>query len=216
MYEGSAPEIAPATRILAVVRLALIALVAAAIAATFIETSSRETVNPLNFFGYFTMQGNILMVFALLEAALRSLAGREPTRGWTLLRACAVSYMAVIGVVYNTLLIGQAGGATVPWANTVLHVIFPLYAVLDWVLCADRTVIAWRRLWVALIYPAVWTAVVLARGATDGWVPYPFLDPANGYGTVALYCVGIMIVFILAALGSFAATRIPSLRTLRR
>jgi hypothetical protein len=37
--------------------------------------------------------------------------------------------------------------------------------------------------------------VVIIRGATDGWVPYPFLDPANGYGSVAVYCVIIAIAF---------------------
>jgi hypothetical protein len=42
-----------------------------------------------------------------------------------------------------------------------------------------------------LVYPAVWTIVILIRGATDGWVPYPFLDPAQGYGVVAIYCVGV-------------------------
>lgn len=33
------------------------------------------------------------------------------------------------------------------------------------------------------------------------WYPYPFLDPANGgYGTVALYCVGIaVVVFVISA-----------------
>jgi hypothetical protein len=34
-------------------------------------------------------------------------------------------------------------------------------------------------------------AVLQLRDATDGWVPYPFLDPATGYPSVVLYVVGI-------------------------
>jgi len=42
---------------------------------------------------------------------------------------------------------------------------------------------------------------VLARGAIVGWYPYPFLNPANvgGYGGVAAYVIGIMVVFVVAA-----------------
>lgn len=35
--------------------------------------------------------------------------------------------------------------------------------------------------------------VVLVRGATDGWVPYAFLDPASGYLSVFLYVAGIAV-----------------------
>ena len=56
------------------------------------------------------------------------------------------------------------------------------------------------RVWALLVYPAVWTVVVLIRGATDGWVPYPFLNPAQGYGVVAIYCVAILVVFVVVGL----------------
>ena len=70
------------------------------------------------------------------------------------------------------------------WGNNVLHIILPICAVLDWILFADRPTLAWKRLWISLIYPMVWVVVVLIRGATDGWLPYPFLNPATGYGLV--------------------------------
>ena len=35
-------------------------------------------------------------------------------------------------------------------------------------------------MWLHVLYPVVWIAVVLVRGATDGWVPYPFLNPEQG------------------------------------
>lgn len=42
----------------------------------------------------------------------------------------------------------------------------------------------------------MWLAVVLVRGATDGWVPYPLLDPAHGYTAVAITCIGIFAAFL--------------------
>ena len=69
------------------------------------------------------------------------------------------------------------------------------------------------ELWVALIYPVVWIIVVLIRGATDGWVPYPFLNPAQGYGVVALYAVTIAIAAVLFAALIWAASRLHLFRS---
>ena len=88
-----------------------------------------------------------------------------------------------------------------------------MLAALDWLLIGDRKRLPLSRLWLVLIYPATWLTVVLIRGATDGWVPYPFLDPANGYGSIAIVCVGICVAMLLVGLvfvwRSFYAMRIP-------
>ena len=49
---------------------------------------------------------------------------------------------------------------------------------------------------------------MLVRGATDGWVPYPFLDPRNGYGVVAVYCAGITIAVLVTAVLVWAGSRL--------
>jgi hypothetical protein len=67
---------------------------------------------------------------------------------------------------------------------------------------------------VVVTYPLVWLVVVLIRGATDGWVPYPFLDPRIGYGTVALYCVAITAVVLLLAAAVWALSRLRLVRPL--
>ena len=57
--------------------------------------------------------------------------------------------------------------------------------------------ITFRRALVWLGFPLVWTGFTLVRGEIDGRYPYPFLNPANGgYGTVGLYCVGILALFL--------------------
>lgn len=201
----------------AVLRLAVAAGVATAIVATFFDTASRATINPFNFFGFFTMQSNIFTALVLAVTALVALQGRTASTGLQLARACATTYIAVVGIVYNTLLVGLEGGVSLEWANWVLHVALPIYAVLDWILFADRGPQPWRRFWIVLIYPIVWLLVVLVRGATDGWVPYPFLSPAQdgGYATVAIYCVVIALGFALIGAAVWALSRVRLLSVSR-
>jgi hypothetical protein len=183
-----------------------------AIVATFFDTASRSAINPFNFFGYFTMQSNIATLVVLLAAAIYGFRGRRQPPGLELARGCVTTYIVIVGIVYNLLLSGLEGGVTLAWANTVLHVVLPIYAALDWILFADRGPLPWRRFWIVLVYPLVWLAVVLVRGATDGWVPYPFLDPGQGYGVVALYAVGIAVAFAAVGAGVWAVSRVTVIK----
>lgn len=182
-------------------RLAVAVLVLVAVAATVVEAAGRTRINPFNLFGYFTIQSNLLL--AALYAALGTvgLSGRDQPAGSESARAACVTYIVLVGVVYAALLapLGAAGGVPVGWANTVLHLVTPIYAVVDWVLVPERRPLADRAVGLILIYPVLWLGVVLLRGATDGWVPYPFLDPDQGYGRIAVTV--LMIALGVAVFG---------------
>jgi hypothetical protein len=195
-------------RYLAVLRLVAALLTLAAVAATFLSSAERGTVNPFNFFGFFTIQANLLAAAVLLGTAGLGLLGRRQPPWLQLARAATTAYLVVVGIVYNTLLTGLTGGVVLPWANAVLHAVFPIYCLLDWLLIADRGPQPWRRLWLVLAYPVLWTTVVLLRGATDGWVPYPFLGTENGYGALALYVVLIGVAFTVAGALVFGLSRL--------
>ena len=188
----------------AVLRLAVAALVVVAIVATM---AAAAPVVIVNFFGYFTVQGNVIGAVVAVVGAVRLLRGTPGSSTWTVIRWAAASYLAVVGVVYWALLapLGAAGGVAVPWANIVLHLITPVLAVLDLLLAPDRDRPPLRLLPLVLVYPLVWTVVVLVRGATDGWVPYPFLDPSQGYGVVAAWAALVAGVFT----GAAALLRLP-------
>ena len=201
-------------KLFAVLRLGMAILIAVAITATFIDTASRVAINPFNFFGFFTLQSNILASIVLAVAGIRGLQRGKQTKRLMLARASITTYLIIVGLVYNTLLVGVPGGGGIElgWANAVVHIVSPIYVLVDWVFFADRTAQPWRKFWVVFIYPLVWLAVVLVRGATDGWVPYPFLDPATGYGSVAAYSVGIAIgVAVFGAL-VWALSRVRIIR----
>lgn len=77
----------PRAYLFAVIRLAIVVLVVIAIVATFFDTASRATINPFNFFGYFTMQSNIITASVLLLAALATFRGLPQTPLLVLARA---------------------------------------------------------------------------------------------------------------------------------
>jgi hypothetical protein len=76
--------------------------------------------------------------------------------------------------------------------NTVVHTIFPLAVIADWLIDPPAQRIGARASLWWLAYPIGWLVYTMIRGPIAGWYPYPFLDPANGgYGSVAVYAVGI-------------------------
>ena len=63
-----------------------------------------------------------------------------------------------------------------------------------------------------VVHAALWLVVVLVRGATDGWVSYPFLDPAEGYARVASSVIAIAIGVALVAAVVVASSRLGQVR----
>ena len=196
MTSWKRPTLASARTIWAVVTLV-------AIIVTWVETAKSGPVNPLNFFGFFTIQSNSLLTIAAATAGIAGFLRPGPQARWiVVLRSLATVCMVIVGVVYATLLapLGLEGGAPVPWANWVMHYAGPILVAIDWIFARDREPLSWRIAMMQLIYPIAWVTVVLFRGATDGWVPYPFLNPNQGYGVVSFYVAIIAVTFLLVSI----------------
>ena len=173
------------------------------------------TTQVVNFFSFFTVESNIASAVVLAVGAVLLVARPGPdSSGFTLVRASVVTYMVVTGIVYNLLLRGieLPQGSTVGWSNEILHVVAPVYLLLDWLFAPGRVPLAARSIWPVLVFPVVWVVYTLVRGpfvvdavyGNDFWYPYPFLNPvgsANGYLSVVLYVVLIAAVIGLVAAG---------------
>ena len=227
----------PVRILFAVLRLAVAVAIAAAIIAQFAASLAfwRDRgvgnigSNVVNFFSFFTVESNIAAAVVLAVGAVLLIVRPGPDSvAFALTRASVVSYMVVTGVVYNLLLRGieLPQGSTVAWSNEVLHVIAPLYLLVDWLFAPGRSPIAARRIWVVLLFPLVWTAYTLVRGpfvddqvyGNAFWYPYPFLNPftsANGYLSVSFYVVLIAAVIGIVAAGVLWISRRPSARLTR-
>jgi hypothetical protein len=180
----------PALRIL---RLGFAALALTAMAVQFASGSSGSAFRALNFFSFFTIQGNLIAVAVLLAGALGP-GPSSPRRD--LVRGAAVLYLVVIGLVFALLLadLQEQLQLTKPWVDTVLHRVMPVVLAADWLLDPPEHRLALRSALAWLAFPAAWTAYTLVRGAITGWYPYPFIDPAvHSAGRVAVNCVAILV-----------------------
>lgn len=166
----------------------------------------------VNFFSFFTIDSNVGAVVVFAIGAVLLIRGRENPRWFAILRACVTSYMAVTGIVYNTLLRGVdvSEGSVVAWSNEILHVVGPLLIVLDYLFATDRIRLGWTTIRWVVSFPIVWAAYTMIRGPLAyndlaqkrTWYPYPFLDPANspeGYVSVLFYVV--LIAAIIGGVG---------------
>ena len=153
----------------------------------------------VNFFSYFTNLSNFLAAVVLLI----SVFGRSAMSAATLdmLRYASVVNMTVVGLVFAALLRNVDLGSLLPWVNFVLHYVMPVVIVLDWLLQPAAAKLQIKHLGIAFVFPALYLGYTVLRGASVGWYPYPFLNPANvgGYGGVVLYAAGITVTFFVAA-----------------
>lgn len=207
-----------------VLRVAVAAIVLAAIVAQLARSVENAAPSALgtvfvNFFSFFTILSNGLTVGVLIWAAVWWLArGRDAVaepRGLAVAFVCVSTYMIITGIVYNLLLRGielPQGSEPVGWSNEVLHVVAPIFLLLDVLVGPLRRALPWRSVWAIAAFPLVWVAYTLVRGpfvtnpATHErpWYPYPFLNPANfsiGYTGVALYVIGIAAAIVAVGFG---------------
>lgn len=151
----------------------------------------------LNFFSYFTNLSNIFAAVVLVVESVLSWRGKDLGPAWALLRCISVVCMALVGIVFSALLRDVDLGSLLPWINTWLHYVMPVAIVADWLITPPRHAIPYKRVLIAIVFPLVYLAYSLIRGAAISWYAYPFLNPADGgYGPVLLTCLIIAVAFV--------------------
>ncbi|GAA1921484.1 Pr6Pr family membrane protein [Microbacterium aoyamense] len=192
-----------------------------------------------NYFSLFTIVSTIILIVTFVIAGLWSLRnpGRSPEpRGIALAIAGITGPILLLGIVYNALLRGLPSeiALTDPsgihsldvWATESLHVIIPLYLLVDLFFASRRRALSWWSLAVIVAYPLLWLTYTLIRGgltpdpsgAHDWWYPYPFLDPHGGGGwpSVLIYVAVMLVVLVAIGAGIVAVGRLRSRRAAAR
>ena len=197
--------------VLAVVRAAVGVAVLVAIAYQAWLIIDSGVFRPLRFFAFFTIISNLFG--AVLWLWLAAHGRRSRTRTDDLLRGASVLYLVVTFVVVVGLLSGAELSLSNPLVDFIVHKLFPILVVLDWIVDPPETDLRMRDVGLWLLFPLAWVALTLIRGTIDGWYPYPFLDPDNGgYRTVAYHVAAIFAGFLviagaIIALGDFGRDR---------
>lgn len=142
------------------------------------------------FVGYFTILTNLLVAVVMGRAA----AGRPTAPS---LFAATTLYIAVVGIVYHALLAAlyhPTGWRRV--ADQGLHTAVPLLTVAAWLWVFPKRGLTYANPLRWLVYPLGYCAYALARGAADGWYPYPFIDAgAIGLKAALLNAAGLAVAF---------------------
>ncbi len=161
-------------------------------------------------FSFFTIQSNLLCGLVSAQLAVR------PDRdgpAWRPLRLAALFGITVTGIVYSTVLaaIHQPDGTAETLVNLTVHYIVPVAVIAGWLAFGPRPRISMVTVLQSLLFPLLWLAYTLARGAIWGWYPYPFLDvSSHGYLRVAVNSLLVTVVLGgVAALFAFGDTRLP-------
>ncbi|MFD4421052.1 Pr6Pr family membrane protein [Agromyces sp. NPDC058484] len=212
---GDALGVRQVRRSLGVFRLLLAVVEIVAIVGNYQYVLGFRFFATTNFFSYFTVQSAMAAVVVLLVAgAFALLAPRDPP--WLgVVRTVVTVYLLVSGVVF-ALIVTQASTrdyrVDVPWSDTLLHFVVPALAVIAWTADGVTGVnprVPWSTVGWALVYPAVWLAYTLVRGADVGWYPYFFLDEAQVDGPigVALYCGLVLLIFVILTAGLVGVNR---------
>jgi hypothetical protein len=152
------------------------------------------------FFSFFTVLTNTITSIALAATAL----GLSNFLTRPSAQTAVAVYIVIVCVIYTLLLrnLWNPSGAQ-RLADYLLHYAMPGIYVVFWGLFVPKGGLRFRDAFPWLIYPAVYVACMLWRGAVIGQYPYPFLDADKlGYANVAFNIAGLGAVFF--GLGLFA------------
>ncbi len=185
--------LSPARRIVGILRLAAAATLTVALVFQIVEKTVNNDMVPQEYFTYFTILSTMIAIVVIALGGVSALRRPVDSVGYTVARMSVVSYAVVTAVVYNVLLRGipDEGFVVSPWPGEIMHVWIPIVLLLDWLISPGRPALGWTALRIVIIFPLVWLAFTLVRGAITAWYPYPFLEPDSGWLSVVGYIVGI-------------------------
>lgn len=180
-----------------------VALIAAVALVTQLVLVIDKDASVSNFFSYFTVQSNILVMIAAALIALK------PDRGGTafgVLRMAGLVGITITGIIFSTVLAGKVEFEGIAWwTDKAFHYVVPAMAVIGFLAMKPRTRLDKRSLWF-LAWALGWLAYTLIRAEMSNPVfavadnkfanvPYDFLDAdQHGTGAVAVACAGVMVL----------------------
>jgi len=184
--------------LLGTLRLAVAATLLVALIYQIVDKIANNDLEPSTYYTLFTIESTMIAIVVVAIGGVLALRHPTDSVAYTSVRVAVTSYAIMTAVVYNVLLRGiPAEGYVGPqWPGEIMHVWYPIYIALDWLFAPGRPRLGWRALGVVVSYPLLWLAFTLIRGSVDGWYPYPFLDPATGWGSVLLY-IGVITGFVV-------------------
>lgn len=163
-----------------------------------IERGRDPVTEARHLYGWFTIWSNTAVA---LIAGHIGLIGRARGPAHPALLAASVAWIAVVGLVYNTLLAGLNHPPTL--LRQIIDIIFHLFAPIAWPIWwltlrpAGR--LEWRHLWAVLPLPLAYCVFALFVGSQTGRYAYFFIDAGKlGWVQLVINITGLASLFVAA------------------
>lgn len=144
------------------------------------------------FFAFFTILTNLLVAVTTFGLAFggRLAPDHAIVTGVT-------KNILIVGVVYHFLLASLwSPQGTQYLVDVLLHYVVPFSMLGYWLVLQPKGGLTWREALWWLAYPVAYLVYALARGAVDGFYPYPFIDVATiGLERVLMNAMGLLVGF---------------------
>jgi len=154
------------------------------------------------FFGYFTIDTNILCALFLTFIALQSNSqlGRFFRKATT---ATALTvYITIVGITYNILLRNTWNPQGMQKiVDELLHSVIPVYFILFWFIFVHSQDLKWKNAFPWLIYPILYMVYAIILGGITKFYPYPFVDVNElGYAKALTNSLIVLVLIFLLSL----------------
>ncbi len=142
---------------------------------------------------FFTILSHVLIALTFFTAAFRREGISAP---WI---AALTLTIVLVGAVYHALLRGITEFTGIGyWADLGLHTVVPVATLLWWFAFAPKGRLRYGDLPMFIVWPCVYVAYALGRGASDGIYPYPFMNVAEiGPLATATNLAGLLLALLL-------------------
>lgn len=149
--------------------------------------------------GYFTVLTNLFVALVFSQPFVFGATRLGRRLGSDMLRGCATTAIAMVGIAYHFLLRNVWAPEGWQWvADVVLHYATPLAALGFWLAFPPARALALRSVLVWCSYPAAYLLYALARGELLGSYPYHFIDVGVlGYPKVLIHSLWLLLGFVL-------------------
>jgi len=147
-------------------------------------------VRIVDFFSYFTIWSNILVVYVSVVLA----RGKAVSERFKVLFACGLIMITVTGLVYNLVLLPAFPPKGWYWlTSTLMHVIAPAMYIWLWVKRGPRGFINPAKSLQILTIPIIYVIYTVIHGLAIKQWPYKFLDLTSA--GVLVWTISVAVIF---------------------
>jgi hypothetical protein len=164
----------------------------------------------LRFFGYFTIDTNILVAvsFTLIVLNSNSRLSKFFTKASTV--TAITAYIIIVGITYNVFLRSEWNPEGLQkLVDELLHSVIPIVYVIFWVAFVPAEKLKWKFAFLWLIYPIIYMIYAIILGAITKHYPYPFVDVNDlGYNKAMINAGLVLLTMFLLSLALIGTGKI--------